>query len=161
MDKDAAIAGRQALQATGMAILPITLSELANCVYLTLGPWIEEHHMLKVAWLAGSLALAFASAAAAAPLLAPSVDPGSLVSPAAGGCGIGFHRGPYGGCRPNRGYYGAPYGGAPYVAPYAGGYAAPYYGGPGSRAFVGPRGGAIVCPPGFHLGPDMGACWPN
>jgi hypothetical protein len=22
---------------------------------------------------------------------------------AAGGCGIGFHRGPYGGCRPNRG----------------------------------------------------------
>ncbi len=22
---------------------------------------------------------------------------------AAGGCGLGFHRGPYGGCRPNRG----------------------------------------------------------
>jgi hypothetical protein len=33
------------------------------------------------------------------------------------GCGIGFHRGPYGGCRPNGGaYYG---GGVPY---YGGGY---------------------------------------
>jgi hypothetical protein len=117
--------------------------------------------MLKVAWLAGSLALACASTATAAPLLVPSIDSGSLVSPTAGGCGIGFHRGPYGGCRQNRGYYGAPYGAAPYVAPYAGPYAAPYYGGPGSRAFVGPRGGAIVCPPGYHLGPDMGACWPS
>lgn len=29
---------------------------------------------------------------------------------AAGGCGLGFHRGPYGGCRPNGygGYYGRP-----------------------------------------------------
>lgn len=29
----------------------------------------------------------------------------SAVAPAnaSGGCGIGFHRGPYGGCRPNRG----------------------------------------------------------
>ncbi len=35
----------------------------------------------------------------ASPASAPAV---TLVS---GGCGIGFHRGPYGGCRPN-GYYG-------------------------------------------------------
>ena len=39
----------------------------------------------------------------------------SLTIPVAGGCGPGFHRGPYGGCRRN-GYYGGVYfGGA--VAP--------------------------------------------
>src|SRR4051812_35805107 len=45
---------------------------------------------------------------------------------AAGGCGIGFHRGPYGGCRPNvyGGYYGGP----------------AYYGG---RGVYGYRGGAV------------------
>ena len=36
----------------------------------------------------------------------------SLVVQVAGGCGIGFHRGPYGGCRRN-GYYGGVYYGAP------------------------------------------------
>lgn len=52
---------------------------------------------------------------------APPQAPGSNVILAAGGCGIGFHRGPYGGCLRN-GVYGpvvvAPYG-APVVAPYA------------------------------------------
>ena len=39
----------------------------------------------------------------------------SLTIPAAGGCGPGFHRGPYGGCRRNGYYGGVYYGGA--VAP--------------------------------------------
>ncbi len=44
-----------------------------------------------------------------APVQAMPVAPLAASAPAvtlvAGGCGIGFHRGPYGGCRPN-GYYG-------------------------------------------------------
>lgn len=40
----------------------------------------------------------------------------------AGGCGIGFHRTPWGRCIPNGGYYGAPvYGGGGYYRP------GPYY----------------------------------
>ncbi|MCP2080158.1 GCG_CRPN prefix-to-repeats domain-containing protein [Methylorubrum extorquens] len=71
---------------------------------------------------------------------------------AAGGCGLGFHRGPYGGCRPNGygGYYGRPgyYG-------YRGGAVYGYRGGAygyrgarvhGGRAVYGRRGG------GFHGG---------
>ena len=38
----------------------------------------------------------------------------SLLVPVAGGCGVGFHRGPYGGCRVN-GYYGGRYWGTPAV----------------------------------------------
>src|SRR6478752_2547622 len=37
-----------------------------------------------------------------------------LTIPVAGGCGPGFHRGPYGGCRRN-GYYGGMYYGSPAV----------------------------------------------
>jgi len=37
-----------------------------------------------------------------------------LVVLVAGGCGVGFHRGPYGGCRAN-GYYGGRYWGTPVV----------------------------------------------
>ena len=40
-----------------------------------------------------------AAAAAAILLSLLCIDSGS----AAGGCGPGFHRGPYGGCQPNRG----------------------------------------------------------
>jgi hypothetical protein len=40
----------------------------------------------------------------------------SLTIPVAGGCGPGFHRGPYGGCRRN-GYYGGAYYGGAVVAP--------------------------------------------
>ena len=72
----------------------------------------------------------------------------SLVVPVAGGCGIGFHRGPYGGCRRN-GYYGGVYYGAPavVVAP------APVYGAPpGAPVGPGPypcggRGQHRVCGP--------------
>ncbi len=35
--------------------------------------------------------------------LAPGQASADLVIKVAGGCGPGFHRGPYGGCRPNRG----------------------------------------------------------
>src|SRR5215468_5076413 len=41
----------------------------------------------------------------------------SLTIPVAGGCGPGFHRGPYGGCRRNGYYGGVYYGGAAVVAP--------------------------------------------
>ncbi len=49
-----------------------------------------------------------------------STTHGDLVTTVAGGCGPGFHRGPYGGCRPNggpgfgracpRGFHLGPYG---------------------------------------------------
>ena len=48
----------------------------------------------------------------------------------AGGCGVGFHRGPYGYCVPN----------GPVAPPVA----------------VGPR----ACPPGYYLGPHGRRCWP-
>jgi hypothetical protein len=57
----------------------------------------------------------------------------------AGGCGIGLHRGPYGGCRVNG------VGAAVVVAP-----AAPV-------VVVAPR----ACPLGFHLGPYRRHCLPN
>ena len=60
---------------------------------------------------------------------------------AEGGCGWGWHRGPFGGCRPN--------GSGPVVV------AAP---GPGV-VVVNPGGGR-VCPYGYHLGP-YGHCRPN
>jgi len=57
---------------------------------------------------------------------------------ARGGCGIGWHRGPYGGCRRNEG-----------------------------PVIVGPVVGPVVaapmraCPWGYHLGPYGRACHPN
>ncbi|GJD65684.1 GCG_CRPN prefix-to-repeats domain-containing protein [Methylobacterium frigidaeris] len=85
---------------------------------------------MKVLRLPALAALAFA-----AWIGIGSLDQGGFgIGPAraAGGCGIGFHRGPYGGCRPN--VYGAPgyYG-------YRGGAAYGYRGG----AVYGYRGGAV------------------
>lgn len=59
-----------------------------------------------------------------------------------GGCGPYWHRGPYGGCRPGGqwGYPGGGGGGVPFIE--------------------GPYGGRW-CPPGYHLGPYRGRCWPN
>ena len=55
------------------------------------------------------------AAAQSMPLAPLEQAQASLTIPVAGGCGPGFHRGPYGGCRRN-GYYGGVYfGGA--VAP--------------------------------------------
>jgi hypothetical protein len=57
----------------------------------------------------------------------------SAITLTAGGCGLGFHRGPYGGCRPNGGgYYANGY--RPYAVPYG------YY---GRRCWW--RGGVRVC----------------
>jgi len=100
--------------------------------------------MRKTAF-ASALALLGLSAAVPAqampfPLLGDQPSPGITLT--AGGCGIGFHRGPYGGCRPNGGAY---YGYHPYAyRPYAYGYhpyAHPYaY---GRRCWW--RGGVRVC----------------
>ena len=82
-----------------------------------------------------SLAAAVPANAMPFPLLADQAP--SAITLTAGGCGIGFHRGPYGGCRPNGGaYYG--YGYHPYAHPYARPYA--YY---GRRCWW--RGGVRVC----------------
>jgi hypothetical protein len=88
------------------------------------------------------LGLAFSIHAQALPL--PSVPAQSVASDivlVAGGCGIGFHRGPYGGCLRNGVY--APIVVAPYgqvVAPYA------------SPVVV------AQCPYGYRIGP-YGRCY--
>jgi hypothetical protein len=64
---------------------------------------------------------------------------------AAGGCGVGFHRGPYGGCRVNGPVYVAPRPAVVAVVPGAVIYA------PWGRP----------CPYGYHLGPQGRRCWPN
>ena len=51
------------------------------------------------------------------PLAPLEQAPTSLTIPVAGGCGPGFHRGPYGGCRRNGYYGGAYYGGGAVVVP--------------------------------------------
>jgi hypothetical protein len=73
------------------------------------------------------------SGLAVAPVHAMQIAPLSAsapyVTPVAGGCGIGFHRGPYGGCRPNG--YGYGVGGVVVGAPvyhYGYGYHGGYYG---------------------------------
>jgi hypothetical protein len=83
---------------------------------------------------------------------------------AAGGCGWGAHRGPWGGCRAN-GYYG------PAVAPARAVVVAPA----GQPVVVAPAGAVVApaspgvvyvpagraCPYGYHLGPQGRRCWPN
>ena len=79
------------------------------------------------------------------PASAPAV---TLVS---GGCGIGFHRGPYGGCRPN-GYYG---GGGVVVGAPAYGYRGGIYGvhpAYGYHGGYGYRGGVYRRGYGYHGG---------
>ncbi|MGC2394189.1 MAG: hypothetical protein WA465_10865, partial [Methylovirgula sp.] len=50
-------------------------------------------------------ALAVAASASQAMPVSGGVDrgPSPQITLVAGGCGLGWHRGPYGGCRPNRG----------------------------------------------------------
>src|SRR5499433_1894531 len=55
------------------------------------------------------------AAAQSMPLAPLQQAQANLTIPVAGGCGLGFHRGPYGGCRRNGYYGGVYYGGA--VAP--------------------------------------------
>jgi hypothetical protein len=65
---------------------------------------------------------------------------------AAGGCGWGYHRGPYGGCRANGS-------GPVYVAPRG-----PVVVAPGGVVYA--RVGR-ACPYGYHLGREGRRCWPN
>ena len=61
--------------------------------------------------------IGFAGVSGAQAMPAPSLDhaqPGVTIL-VAGGCGAGWHRGPYGGCRRNGYYGGVYYGGAPVV----------------------------------------------
>jgi len=53
--------------------------------------------------LAAALAVGLASSAEAAMTIAPVSPQTPGVITVEGGCGFGFHRGPYGGCRPNGG----------------------------------------------------------
>ena len=80
------------------------------------------------------LGLATAVPAHAMPFPSLADQAPSAITLTAGGCGIGFHRGPYGGCRPNGGggYYA--YGYHPYAHPYG------FY---GRRCWW--RGGVRVC----------------
>ena len=82
------------------------------------------------------LGLAAAVPALAMPFPLLGDEAPSALTLTAGGCGIGFHRGPYGGCRPNGGGYYA-YG----YRPYAYGYRP--YGFYGRRCWW--RGGVRVC----------------
>jgi hypothetical protein len=87
---------------------------------------LKEHILMKIiaasafaSALALGLGLFSLSAAQAAPLapVMPAVEqgaPSAQIIPVAQGCGPGFHRGPYGGCRPMftcpRGWHTGPYG---------------------------------------------------
>ena len=85
-----------------------------------------------------------ASAVGFSTIAAPAMPVGSvqtqdsLIVQVAGGCGVGFHRGPYGGCRRN-GWYEGRYWGTPVVAPVV---VAPAVVGP-----CGGRGAHEVCGP--------------
>jgi hypothetical protein len=74
--------------------------------------------MTKLLSLAVAIGVSFFCVAAiqAMPLAPLEQAQASLTIPVAGGCGPGFHRGPYGGCRRN-GYYGGAYYGGAVVAP--------------------------------------------
>jgi hypothetical protein len=82
--------------------------------------------MTKLLSLAAVIGVSFFYVAATSAMpLAPLGQPeASLAIPVAGGCGPGFHRGPYGGCRRN-GYYGGAYYGGAVVAPGVGVMVAP------------------------------------
>ncbi len=91
----------------------------------------------------GLFALMFSFNAQALPVSSTSQAPGSDLVKVRGFCGLGFHRGPYGGCVRN----GVPYG---YVAPVV---VAPY----GPPVVVAPR---VVCPFGYYYYAPYGRCVP-
>ena len=74
--------------------------------------------MTKRLSLAAAIGVSFfcVAAAQAMPLALLEQAQASLTIPVAGGCGPGFHPGPYGHCRRN-GYYGGRYWGGAVVAP--------------------------------------------
>jgi len=77
--------------------------------------------LLLLAFVVGISLIGF-RAAQAMPLAALDPAQAGLTIPVAGGCGPGWHRGPYGACRRNGWYGGAYYGGgvAPVPVPGAG-----------------------------------------
>src|SRR5262249_55371965 len=91
--------------------------------------------MTKLLSLGVAIGISFSCVAAAQSMPVAPLEQAqtNLTIPVAGGCGPGFHRGPYGGCRRN-GYYGGV-----------------YYGGAGGRAGGGGGGWARVGggPPGW------------
>jgi len=66
--------------------------------------------MTKIPALGVAIGVSFfcITAAQSMPLAPLQQAQANLTIPVAGGCGLGFHRGPYGGCRRN-GYYGGTY----------------------------------------------------
>jgi hypothetical protein len=77
----------------------------------------KERQIVRTLLIGSAFALVgLAAASADAMPFPPLADQApSAITLTAGGCGIGFHRGPYGGCRPNGGAYA--YGYHPYAAP--------------------------------------------
>ena len=69
--------------------------------------------MTKLLSLAAAIGVSLfcVAATSAMPLALLDQTQASLTIPVAGGCGLGFHRGPYGECRRNGYYGGAYYGG--------------------------------------------------
>jgi hypothetical protein len=59
------------------------------------------NRILCVAGVIGALATVIVAFDANAFSISPVPNRSSNVTLVAGGCGLGFHRGPYGGCRPN------------------------------------------------------------
>jgi hypothetical protein len=94
--------------------------------------------LLIAACVAGSSVL---SNAEAFPITSAPASAESAIIPVRGFCGLGFHRGPYGGCVRN----GMPYG---YVAPVV---VAPY-----AAPVVAP----VVCPYGYYYYAPYGRCVP-
>jgi len=92
----------------------------------------------------GLVASTFSFSAHAFPGPSAPRMPASDVVQVRGFCGLGFHRGPYGGCVPN----GVPYG---YVAPVV---VAPY----AAPVVVAPR---IACPYGYYYYAPYARCVPT
>ena len=73
--------------------------------------------MIRLSSLALALGISFAGIASVHAIPVAPVDQAQsgITIPVAWGCGIGWHPGPYGGCRRNGYYGGAYYGGGPVV----------------------------------------------
>ncbi len=50
---------------------------------------------------AGAFIVLAGNSVRAAPIALPNATPNATIIPVAEGCGVGWHRGPYGGCRRN------------------------------------------------------------
>ena len=73
--------------------------------------------MIRLSSLALILGITFAGLVSVQAMPAAPFDQvqSAITIPVAGGCGAGWHRGPYGGCRRNGYYGGVYYGGGPVV----------------------------------------------